>query len=211
MEIWLSQNNNQERLLLPVNPETIEMSADGKNTIVDVFNLGELNLIGKKGLDQISIESHFPCEWRRYCQYSAFPSPYECVELIKKWWRTTRPISLIITNTSINHAMAIESFTYRQNPGPADVYYTLDLKEYVFTDSSSINGMVPERMHLITCEGNRGGKMVPWIYKVQEGDTLNSIALKTTGNSGNVTVIQSKNGLSDPTSIFPGMELLISG
>ena len=60
MDYYLSFNNNEERLRLPVIPSSFEISIPHQNTTVNITNLGEINLIGKTGLATMTIESFFP-------------------------------------------------------------------------------------------------------------------------------------------------------
>ncbi|MEG0086919.1 MAG: hypothetical protein RR817_10640 [Niameybacter sp.] len=60
MDYYLSFNNNEERLRLPVIPSSFEVAIPNQNTTVNITNLGEVNLIGKTGLAAMIIESFFP-------------------------------------------------------------------------------------------------------------------------------------------------------
>jgi hypothetical protein len=59
VDYYLSFNNNEERLRLPVIPSSFEISIPHQNTTVNITNLGEINLIGKPGLATMTIESFF--------------------------------------------------------------------------------------------------------------------------------------------------------
>ena len=117
MDFYLSYNNKEDELRLPVTPSSFELSISTDNTTVNIQNIGEVNLIGKVGLANISIEGFFPNSEYSFCTYTGFPLPMECVALIKKWQTSGRPIRLIITDTDINYAMAINTFSYGAEAG----------------------------------------------------------------------------------------------
>lgn len=208
MEIWLSWQNNTERLRLPVLPPSFEVSVGNLNTRVNINEIGNINLIGKSDLKTITLESFFPNQNYYFCEYSDFPKPYECVEMIENWRKSGKPIRLIITDTPINLAMAIEEFSYGERDGTGDVYFTLELAEYVFLETRT-----ESKQRGYKLEGERPvTKEIPKEYIIKPGDTLWSIAKKLTGNGANWKTIYDKNKNvigSNPNLIFPGQKLVI--
>lgn len=55
MEIWLKQN--QSKLRLPVLPSGYSVTSAQNNTILNVNSLGEILLLGKRGLQSVSLSS----------------------------------------------------------------------------------------------------------------------------------------------------------
>lgn len=210
MDYYLSFNNNAESLRLPVIPSAFEMSLPNQNTTVDITSIGEVNLIGKVGLATITIESFFPAQQYPFCLYTGFPKPYECILKLKKWKESGKPIRLIVTQSPINYAMAIESLTYSEQDGTGDVYFSLELKEYKFIKAATnqkqttANGTV-----LNTPKTKRETKAIPTNYTVKSGDTLWSIAKRATGCGSNYKAIAKKNNIKDPNKIYVGQKLVI--
>lgn len=129
MEFWLIQGT--EKLQLPVPPASYSIKKSLNNSTVVVEGLGEVNFIGKPKLAEIpSIESFFPAQVYSFCQYSSFPTPKECTDLIEKWMASGKPIRYLVTGTSINTECSIEDFEYGEQDGTGDVYFTLTLKEH---------------------------------------------------------------------------------
>ncbi|MEK4849735.1 LysM peptidoglycan-binding domain-containing protein [Paenibacillus sp. FSL H7-0756] len=99
---YLSFNNYEEVIRLPVNPETLEIkeNSDGKSyTIVD---FGEINAIAYPKLTEITIESMFPAQYYPFVVYSGenagkLLKPYEYVELIRKWMLSRRPVRFVFS------------------------------------------------------------------------------------------------------------------
>lgn len=57
MEFWLQQNN--DKFQLPVKPSDYTVTVSHKNTVVNVIQVGDVNLIGNTGLREISLKSFF--------------------------------------------------------------------------------------------------------------------------------------------------------
>ena len=134
IEYWLTFNNGAEKLRLPVPPQEFEMSTGLNNTTVNNSEIGEINLIGKPRLKTVTLSSYFPVRPDALCQYTGFPSPATCLDMIRRWRESGKPIRLLIVGESlkVNEAMSIESFQVSQKPGPQDIYFALELKEYRF-------------------------------------------------------------------------------
>lgn len=194
MDFYLSYNNNEEQLRLPVTPSDFELSQRNNNTVVNINALGEINLIGKKGLASISLSSFFPAQEYYFCKYTGFPKPYECVKMIQKWRDSGRPIRLIITGTSINYAMTIENFIFSEQDGTRDVYFTLELREYVFTKQVKPTKVTtPNGTQVTVPATKREAKPIPSKYKAQKGDNMYTVAKKTTGSMSNAKAIAQTN------------------
>lgn len=128
MEFWLIQGD--EKLQLPVPPPAYSIKRSLNNSTVIVEGLGEVSFIGKAKLSEIpTIESIFPNQIYNFCQYSTFPTPKECTDLIEKWMSSGKPIRYLVTG-AINTECTIEDFEYGERDGTGDVYFSLNLKEY---------------------------------------------------------------------------------
>lgn len=129
MEFWLIQGS--DRLQLPIPPSSYAIKRALNNTSIIVESIGEVSFIGKPKLAEIpTIESFFPNHPYSFCQYSTFPTPKECTDLIEKWIASGNPIRYLVTGTSLNTLCSIEDFEYGERDGTGDVYFTLTLKEY---------------------------------------------------------------------------------
>lgn len=82
MEFWLKQGNN-EALQLPVKPTEFNVTVSHHNTVVNVIQLGDINLIGKTGLREISLNSFFPDKDYNFSNNTERKKPIVCVNQIE--------------------------------------------------------------------------------------------------------------------------------
>ena len=210
MDYYLSFNNNEERIRLPVIPSSFEVSIPHQNTIVNITNLGEINLIGKTGLMSMTIESFFPNQQYNFCLYKGFQKPYEYIKQLLKWKNSGKPIRVIVTDTPINYAMAIENLTYSEVDGTGDVYFSLELKEYKFISTPTVKTITTKNESTLTTPTTtREVKSPPDSYVVKQGDTLWLIAKKIIGDGSNYKVIAQKNNITNPDKLSVGQRLVI--
>jgi hypothetical protein len=134
LQFWLSFNNGAERIRLPVNPSSITITSTHGFEDVNVSKLGEYTVIGYPQLRTFAFSSFFPKEFNpTYCEYPQIPDPWKLVQTIERWQASGKPCRLTITGTPINYAVTIRSFKYEQRAGSiGDIYYELELKEFVF-------------------------------------------------------------------------------
>src|SRR6056297_564282 len=134
VKIYLSINNNEEVILLPVTPEEYEISEPWNNQEVEGLNQA-MNIIQNKGLSSLSIETFFPSKDYPFL-LSRDMWGMEYVETIKRWRERRVPLRVIITNdgeTEVNMAVTIDGFTYSKDKS-GDINYKLDLKEFKFVE-----------------------------------------------------------------------------
>lgn len=160
MDIYLSWDNDDKQMLLPINPTSFEISGQQNNQSVYVHNLGELNLKGKRSLYSITIDSFFPAKKYDF-RHGKYHEPYDyyCKKL-KQLYQKNETLHLIITGTDINMYCTIESFSHGESDGSGDVSYKLDLKEYRTIDAAKrVNTKKKEAIHTWK-KGNTWSKVV---------------------------------------------------
>ncbi|GIP55243.1 hypothetical protein J42TS3_42780 [Paenibacillus vini] len=218
-EFWLKFNNGAETLQLPVNPDTISVTSTHGYTDINVTNLGEYTVIGGGQLREYSLSSFFPRDHNTsFCAVPSLVEPYECVATIERWQRSGKPVRFIVTGTPINIAVTIRNFEYGERGGePGDVYFTLDLKEYVFItvakkgDNSAVSGSASVTMPKLAA-ARPSTRETPKSYTVKSGDSLFKIAAKVYGKGDDWRKIYEKNKKvigANPNAIKPGQKLVI--
>ena len=211
MEIWLKQGG--EKFRFAVLPPEYELTSESNNTQVIVNSLGEINLVGKRKLKNISFSSFFPKQKYNFCQYTSFPSPKESVKVIESM-KNNGVLRLTMTGTPVNMECTIESFTWGENDATKDIYFTLEFKEYRHTKVKT-KSKKEELPKAVTPEATeRPTKEVKsTTYTVKGGDNLSKIAKNITGNSANWKAIYEQNkGVigGNPNLIYAGQQLVIN-
>lgn len=115
-------------IVLPVTPESFGVQVKNNNSVINITNFGNYNMMGKTGLKSITISSFFPAQ--DYNFSSGGDEPYELVNQIEEWRLSTKPLNLLIENSTIDFDCLIDSFEYKEQDGTGDVYFTLVLTEY---------------------------------------------------------------------------------
>lgn len=131
MDIFLSINNREQVMQLPVLPRQFKIATEMKNQTYDTISQGEIKLIGLPALASVELKSFFPVRDYPFLRDRTYQG-WEYVEMIETWKVRRVPIRLIITDTPINMACSIETFEYGPQGGSGDIYYTLELSEFKF-------------------------------------------------------------------------------
>lgn len=133
-KIYLSINNNEEVILLPITPEEYEIDGQWENQEIAGLNQ-PMNVIQHSRLVTTSFESFFPV--RNYpFSLNRNMLGMEYVEAIQRWRERRVPIRVIITRDGkphFNMAMTIDGFSWRTDKS-GDIKYKLDLKEFRFVE-----------------------------------------------------------------------------
>lgn len=207
MEIYIGVGN--DRIRLPVLPESFELTVDNLNSVVNVNAIGDINLIGKTGLKEISFSSFFPVQDYYFNEYSNPMKPFQFISKLEGWRTSGKPVRVIITKTHINLEMAIESFSYGERDGTKDVYYTIELKEYKRLKTKTVAKVkVPVPKRPVKPKKKKKRKT----YVVKRGDNLWNIAKKYYGNGSQWKKIYNQNKKvigSNPNLIYPGQKYVI--
>lgn len=118
-----------DSLTFPVSPGSFEVGNSYNNGTVNVNSLGDINMLGKRGLSTLKFDSFFPAQY--YSWLDGVPeSPYSYVDKIKSFAEMGQPSRISISSTNISMNVSIDSFDYSEKDGSSDVYFSLSLKEY---------------------------------------------------------------------------------
>lgn len=203
----LSFNNRAEVLELPVPLQEWNLEAPHNTYRFTTLESGEVLAIGAKKLEEMTIESFFPATKDYTFLYSKeFPEPWVCVEMIRRWKNSKKPIRVIIVGTDINHAMAIDEFEYGKADNTSDVHFTLKLSEYTFLNMPRSKRTSDEDLSERPYDKEKGG-----VHKVVEGDTLWDLAAKHLGNGNEWEKIAKFNDNITPKDLKPGMMIKLPG
>ena len=127
MDIFLSVNNREQILQLPVVPPEFTITKPRKNDVFETATQGDLKLLGASGLKGIIINSFFPVRDYPFLRSRAYKG-FEYVYIIDTWLAAKLPIRLIVTDTPINMAVTVDNFEYTINSS-GDLAYVLEFQE----------------------------------------------------------------------------------
>lgn len=203
------QQENNGRVILSVNPEDYTVSVSQRNTVTNVIQVGDINLLGKTGLREVSLSSFFPAKAYNFAAYS--DEPISQVEKIEKWRTSGDPCRVVIGKV-LNMECTIESFNWGEQDATGDIYFTIALKEYKRIKVTKANITVetdpPQQRETKTTQASSGQQ-----YTVKSGDCLWNIAKKYYGDGSKYTKIVEANqnifASRSPNLIYAGEVLTI--
>lgn len=217
MEFWL-KHTNSDKFMFPVNPEEFFFTEKHINTSVNVVKLGEINLLGKRGLKEGVLTSFFPAKEYNFSNNAGLQSnPYWYINKMLEWKNNNTPVQLIVGG-GINETVTIESLKYGEQDATGDVYFSVTLKEYRKIEKkkqtkkkAKKKKVTPKKKTTKKKKKTTNNKPKAKTYTVKSGDCLWNIAKKYYGNGAQYTKIYNANKgtIKNPNLIYPGMKLKI--
>ena len=173
LDIHIKWNNDKSSLQIPILPESFEIEDSINNTTVNIHNLGDINLKGKRGLYGLSFESFFP-EHEYDFEHCAHKDSYDYIKKLKTLFEKNTTVHVIVTETDIKGFFTIESFNYGHNEKTLDVRYSISFREYRTISSTSVGTSNKGRQ-------NKGvsAKTIKW----KKGDTWQKLTKSVLGSS----------------------------
>lgn len=129
MDFILSINNREKVIILPVPPAEIMVSSPQNNETFQTVKLGDLAVIGNRGLKTISFSSFFPNYPLSFSKNNGMFG-WDYVGLLEELRDKKMPFRFVVTDTNINMPVLIESFEYGYQNKSNHIYYTLSLTEF---------------------------------------------------------------------------------
>lgn len=131
--MYLSWDQNQRVLRLPVLPESLEVSQSTELGNEKVFGLGEVQTEQVQKLEEISLSSHFPLQQYPYVTSKTLLLPVDYVRQITQLQRSDAAFYFVLVTPfmKVSLPVKISSFEWKEQAGsPGDLEYTLSLKKY---------------------------------------------------------------------------------
>lgn len=222
MEMYLK--NDKHIFRFPILPSTINVQDYAIINDSNITGLGDVAIFGGKGLRTIEISSFFPNPKRKYkfVNYPNYPKQWDCVSKIRGYMNNGEVMRFIVTGTEINFQARITDFTFSQQDGTGDVYYTINLKEYreiKISSTTPAKKKTDNKNRTSSKDKNNNKnktstKSKQTIHIVKKGDTLYDIAKKYYGKGSSYKKIIEKNkskypSLAKNTIIKAGWKLVI--
>ncbi|WP_080967438.1 hypothetical protein [Clostridium novyi] len=127
MQFWIKAGG--EIFQLPVPPSSFNVSGGSMNKTINIMNFGELSIMGNRSLRTWSFSSFFPKQNYSFLKYRPF-EPYWYVDVLEKARTSKEVCRCVVTGTKLNMQCTIEEFTWGEQDGTRDVYFTISFKEW---------------------------------------------------------------------------------
>lgn len=214
---------------LPVAPGKMDIKIKNQNKTLNLINEGEVNMLKKAGLTEISFDLLLPNKLYPFAEYQdGFRPAGSYLEELEKLKTSQKPFKFKVIRKfpdgrllfPTNMKVSLEEYTIVEDAKEAfDVIVSVKLKQYrdygpksvkVKKSKSSVSTTV-YRSKRQTTNSPKPKKAIT--YKVKKGDCLWKIAKKYYGQGGNWQKIfaANKGKISNPNLIYPGQEFVIPG
>lgn len=199
--------------MFPVTPSQVQTKVGNCNETVQILQMGQANLLKNAGLEEVRFRALFPGRQYHFVQVEeGFREPSYFLERLKDYKKAQKPVQLIIFRRLAdgsqifcsNVEMGLEEYTIVEQGGEqGDFWVEIALKEYRKMQSIAYrpasDGNTLEKQ-----PAQRPAKEMAKTYVVKKGDNLWNIAKKELGDGSKFGELAKKNGISNPSLIYPG-------
>ena len=195
-----------EELVLPVTPPSFTWEQGVRMETVQLDQTGELHLPGGPLAGQCTL-SDVLLPATRYGFVGVWTEPETVLEWLMSRNASKRQVRWLVSGTSVNVQVLIESVRYGERDGTNDVYATIALREY---RRPEIPVLAAEAAPAAARPADTGAAKQR-TYTVVKGDTLWGIAKRFYGDGSKYGAIASANSavIKNPNLIYPGQVLTI--
>jgi LysM repeat protein len=203
---------------IPVAPSKLETKINNKNRTITLINEGEVNILKKPGLTDISLSPLFPQTPQPFTN-GLMPLAFY-LDKFEKLKTDKKPFQFIVTrmtpggkmlfNTNIKVSMEDYKIVEDANNGMA-VVIDIKLKQYKdygtkkITVKEQVKSNNNKRVVKVTeTKVREVSKSMPKVHTVKKGDTLWTICKKNLGDGSKYIEIAELNGIKNSNLIQPG-------
>ena len=216
-----------DSMLLPVAPSKLNINIDNKNKTLVLINDGEVNILKKPGLTDISFTALLPQVKYPFAVYKGkFEKADAFLDKLEQLKVSQKPFQFIVSRTfpsgkllfDTNIKVSLESYKILEDvKNGFDVNVEVKLKQYRDYGTKTVNVTIKQDKPVATVQNTRPAdtspapKTQPKTYTVKKGDTLWGIAKKYYGNGSLYTKIfnANKGVIKNPNLIYVGQVFTI--
>ena len=197
-----------DKVLLPVAPSSVTIAHKNMNSIINLINDAEFNMLKQEGLQEISFKFMLPSQRYPFTRYLGFyqrPSYY--LNKLKTLKKKAKPFQLIIirnypnsfcTYFSTNLKVSLDDFSVEENAEEGmDVYVEIKLKEFIDPRP---------KQYIKNADGTMSVQNQRWTDKVESrikemkyGDKIWQVIRNETGGLDQLQTVIEVNGISSLT------------
>lgn len=215
------------KMLCPVAPSKLQLKIQNENKTLTLINEGEVNILKKAGLTDISFDLLLPNVKYPFAIYkSGFVNAKVFLEQLEKMKSSKEPFQFIVTRTLPNGKMlfdtnmkvSLESYDIKEDSKQGfDVTVSVKLKQYREFGTKTCNIIFAGTKPKATVQPARPASPASpapaqnQTYTVKKGDCLWNIAKKFYGNGAKYTTIfnANKGKIKNANLIYAGQVLTI--
>ena len=214
-----------DKLLLPVGPQKLETKISNQNKTINLINDGEINMLKKAGLTELSFDALLPNVKYPFAVYrKAFQNAAYFLEEIEKLKVEQKPFQFIVARITqdrkvlydTNIKVSLEDYTITEEVKEGiDAVVTIKLKQYKEYNTKTVKITIKQDRPkpVAVPQIKRPATTAPSTrtYTVVRGDCLWNIAKKYYGNGSQYTKIYNANRdkIKNPSLIYPGQVFVI--
>lgn len=204
--------------MLPVTPESLQISANGKNETLVLMDQGEVNVLKEPGLTDVSFDALLPNVRYPFAVYSGgFRKAEAYLSVLEQLAAGKTPFQLVISRNTAGGSglhgtslkVSLEEYTVKEDAGKygTDVLVSLKLKQY--RDYGTKTCQISRNTATIVSSRETSGSPKAASYTVQDEENLWEIAQKCYGDGNRYTELQEANGIEDPNRLRAGENIQI--
>jgi LysM repeat protein len=206
--VIIKNEDMNSEMTLPVTPSSFQVSHGINIETINIHTLGDVAIAGYPTLATIKLELMLPAQYYPFNNFRETMQPYYYIDLWQKYIDNRANLRYVVSGTSINLPVYMESIDYGEQDGTNDVYVTMTLHErkelkavQVQTTSKSIN----------LSRSLSSGKVTTTeqSYTIKSGDTLSAISKKYYGSVSYYSKLAAYNGIKNPNLIYAGSTIKI--
>lgn len=137
MDIYFYDELKTDYIYLPVVPREVLVNSPQKIETFSAIGIGDLNIIGVKGNRSLTVSSFFPVKDYTFLKGRRLKG-MEYVQKLEEWRNTKRPLNITVTQLNVRMLCVVSDFEYGIKDGSGDIYYTLNVTEYVLPDVKKV-------------------------------------------------------------------------
>ena len=197
-----------DKVLLPVTPSSVNISHKNMNSIVNLINDAEFNMLKQEGLQEISFKFMLPSQRYPFARYlGVYQKPSYFLNKLKNLKKRVKPFQLIIIRTYPNSAQAyfntnlkvsLEDLSVEENAEEGmDIYVEIKLKEFIDPRP---------KQYVANADGTVSTQNQRWTDKVESrikemkyGDKIWQVIRRETGGLDQLETVMEINGISSLT------------
>lgn len=209
-----------DKLQLPVTPSKLQIKIENKNSTVILINEGEVNILKKPGLSEISFDALIP--QIQYPFASAFNKASTYLNKLEELKISQKPFQFIVSRIvpsgeygfCTNIRVGLEDYTISEDAKEGfDLTISIKLKQYKSYGTKTVKIVTNGSTTTASVQQERSSESVEQkkTYTVVAGDCLWNIAKKYLGNGMRYLEIYNlnKDKIKNPDLIYVGQVLTL--